>query len=194
MQKLILASASPRRKQLLEMARIPFEVIISGVSESSPENLTPEETAIFIAHQKALAVKKIVEAERNDYLIIGADTVVVLDGQILGKPSEQEAAAKMLERLSGKTHHVITGVSLLSPQSSSSFFEKTEVTFAPLNKAQIDFYIRNYQPFDKAGGYAIQEWIGAVGIREIRGDYYNVVGLPVSRLIRELFPEGYVSE
>lgn len=194
MQKMILASASPRRKQILEMSGIPFEVIVSGTKENFPVEMTPEEAVVFIAQQKAQAVQRKLPADTNDYTIIGADTIVVLEGKIQDKPSGYEEAHEILSKVSGKTHSVITGVHLLSSHSSKSFFEKTEVSFNSLTSAQIDFYIRNYQPFDKAGAYAIQEWIGAVGIREIRGDYYNVVGLPVNRLLKELFPGGFVPE
>ncbi|MEO6812983.1 MAG: Maf family nucleotide pyrophosphatase [Ginsengibacter sp.] len=186
MKKIILASGSPRRKQLLTWAEISFETIVASTDESYPENLTHEEIAIYIATNKALAVQKKYLSNVDDYTIIAADTIVVLENKIIGKPSDREDAVKILSGLSGKTHQVITGVCLLSKSKKIVFAEKTEVEFHELISSQIEHYVDNYKPYDKAGAYAIQEWIGVTGIKMIKGDFYNVMGLPVSRVVKEL--------
>lgn len=186
MKKIILASASPRRKQLLELAQISFEVITSNIEEMFDHQLIPSEIAIQLATIKANAVKEKLSSINDDYTIIGADTIVECNGTILGKPVDASEAFEMLTLLSGKTHNVITGVCLLSGNKSKTFFVNTGVTFLELTREQKEFYINHDKPFDKAGGYAIQEWIGAVGIERINGDYYNVMGLPVSKLVKEL--------
>lgn len=185
MEKIILASGSPRRKQLLELAEISFEVIVSNIEETFPEELSPSQTAMHIAENKAAAVQK--KLDNGDVqTIIAADTVVVLNNEILGKPVDRDDAIKILSKLSGKTHTVITGVCILSPSNKILFSEETEVEFHELSKKQIEYYVDHYHPFDKAGAYAIQEWIGAIGIKSIKGDFYNVMGLPVSRVVGEL--------
>jgi septum formation protein len=187
MKKIILASGSPRRKQLLEWAGISFEVRVSDSEENFPEDLAPNEVAIHIAEDKAVAVQNILEEpNKNAYTILAADTIVVLNQKIIGKPASPEDAIKILTELSGKTHEVITGVCILQNDKKIVFAEKTEVTFHPLSLSQIGYYVENYQPFDKAGAYAIQEWIGLIGIQSINGDFYNVMGLPVSKVVREL--------
>jgi septum formation protein len=186
MKKIILASGSPRRKQLLTWAEISFETIVASTNESYPENLIHEEIAIYIATNKALAVQKKYLSNVDDYTIIAADTIVVLENKIIGKPSDREDAVKILSGLSGKTHQVITGVCLLSKSKKIVFAEKTEVEFHELISSQIEHYVDNYKPYDKAGAYAIQEWIGVTGIKMIKGDFYNVMGLPVSRVVKEL--------
>lgn len=188
MEKIILASGSPRRKQLLELAEISFEVMVSETDETYPPELSPAETAIHIATNKALAVQKrlISENNGNGHTIIGADTVVVLQDEIIGKPSDRKNAIAILTRLSGKIHKVITGVCILSGSNKNVFAEETEVEFQKLSMSQIEHYVDNYKPYDKAGAYAIQEWIGAVGIKSINGDFYNVMGLPVSRVVCSL--------
>jgi septum formation protein len=187
MNKIILASGSPRRKQLLELAEIPFEVIVSDADESFPAGLSSSETAMHIAENKALAVQSnLLQHNGHAQTIIAADTVVVLENQIIGKPKDRKDAIAILTNLSGKTHQVITGVCILSSEKKIIFAEETEVEFHPLSISQIAYYIDHYKPYDKAGAYAIQEWIGAIGIRSIKGDFYNVMGLPVSRLIKEL--------
>jgi septum formation protein len=187
MNKIILASASPRRKQLLELAEIPFEVMVSETDESYPGNLSPDEIAIHIAQNKAFAVQnKFPEHNGNAQTILAADTIVVLENKIIGKPKDREDVIHILSNLSGKTHQVITGVYILSGNKRNCFAEKTEVEFHPLSISQIEYYVDHYKPYDKAGAYAIQEWIGAIGIKLIRGDFYNVMGLPVSRIHREL--------
>ncbi len=183
MQKIILASQSPRRKQLLEWAEIPFEVLVKETDESYPENLSLEETAIHIARNKALAIK---QSNNINIPILAADTIVVLQNEIIGKPKDREDAVKILSRLSGKQHRVITGVVILYNEKELAFAETTEVEFHELSLSQIEFYVDKYKPYDKAGAYAIQEWIGVVGIRSVKGDFYNVMGLPVSRVVKAL--------
>ena len=185
MNKIILASGSPRRKQLLELAGISFEIIISDVDETFPEEISPAQAAMHIAENKAAAVQRNLD-NVNGQTIIAADTVVVLQDEILGKPVDRKDAIKILKKLSGKTHKVITGVCILSPSNKIVFSEETEVEFNRLSKKQIEYYVDNYEPYDKAGAYAIQEWIGAIGIKSIKGDFYNVMGLPVSRVVSEL--------
>ena len=180
--KLILASNSPRRKELLAGLDIPFEVhVLQGVDESYPESLPSEQVAEFIATQKAKAYEV-----NPDEILITADTVVVVDDEILGKPVDEEDAKDMLRKISGKSHHVITGVCLKGYDKQKSFSVDTEVTFKELQDAEIDYYIKHYQPFDKAGAYGIQEWIGYIGVTSIQGSYFNVVGLPVQRIYNEL--------
>lgn len=185
MASIILASQSPRRKMLLEWARVSFEVIVSETNEEFPASLSMQEVPIYIALQKALAVKEKVE-NGNITCIVAADTIVVLGNEILGKPLNREQAIDSLLKLAGKTHQVITGVSILYQGETYSFSETTQVTFHPLTTQQIEFYVDEYKPYDKAGGYAIQEWIGVVGIQNIQGDFYNVMGLPVSKLMQQL--------
>ena len=183
MSKIILASASPRRKQLLEWAEVPFEVRVSNTDESFPPGLSPSEIAIHIAKEKARAVQQ----NGADEIIIAADTIVVLgEHNIIGKPVHREDAVSMLLALSGEHHRVITGVVLLKGEKEMAFADVTDVQFHELTEEQIEFYVDKYKPYDKAGAYAIQEWIGVVGIRSINGDFYNVMGLPVSRLLKVL--------
>lgn len=185
MKKIILASGSPRRKQLLELAGIPFDVIVSNFDESFPQKLTPSQAVMYIAENKAQAVQKVLVNSKAQ-TIIAADTMVVLNEEILGKPVDREDAIEILSKFSGKTHKVITAVCLLSVSSKTLFAEETEVEFNSLSKEQIEYYVDNFKPYDKAGAYAIQEWIGAIGIKSIKGDFYNVMGLPVSRVVAEL--------
>ena len=189
MPSFILASQSPRRKTLLEWAEIPFEIIISDADESYPTHLAIEEVPVYIAKNKALAVKEIILSTKPalvNQCIIAADTVVVLGQTIIGKPSNKQKAIESLLALSGKTHKVITGVVLLYQGQEISFSETTLVEFHTLTTEQIEFYVDKYKPYDKAGGYAIQEWIGVVGIKKITGDFYNVMGLPVSKLVQKI--------
>ena len=188
MKKIILASGSPRRKQLLELAEVPFEIKVSAIDETYPAGLSASDTALYIARNKALAVQKELQKadNSNGYTIISADTVVVLNNTIIGKPRNRDEALHILSLLSGKAHTVITGVCILQDEEKILFAEETEVEFYPLAASQIEFYVDKYQPYDKAGAYAIQEWIGAVGIKSIQGDFYNVMGLPVSRVVQEL--------
>lgn len=183
MQKIILASQSPRRKQLLEWAEVDFDVIVSNADESFPPELSFENTAIFIARNKAAAI---VASHGNQLPVLAADTIVVCDQKILGKPTTREEAIEFLTRLSGNVHQVITGVCILTEDEAVAFADITTVRFHDLTPAQIIFYVDKYLPFDKAGAYAIQEWIGVVGIKGIEGDFYNVMGLPVSRVLQAL--------
>ncbi len=183
MQKIILASQSPRRKQLLEWAEIPFESIVSETDERYPPGLEAGEIAIYIARNKALAIQ---EKVKVGDVILAADTIVVLGEAILGKPVHREEAISMLLALQGEKHLVITGVVLLKGEKEISFADTTEVEFHHLSEKEIEFYVDKYKPYDKAGSYAIQEWIGVVGIKSIKGDFYNVMGLPVSRVVMAL--------
>jgi septum formation protein len=183
MAKYILASQSPRRKQLLEWAEVDFEIVVEPTDESFPAGLEPDGTAMHIAHEKALAVANKIGRAKT---IIAADTIVVLEGEIIGKPKDEKEAEYILQKLSGNHHKVITGVSILAPGKEILFNDVTGVEFYPLTNEQIKFYVHQYKPFDKAGAYAIQEWIGVVGIKSINGDFYNVMGLPVSRVIQAL--------
>ncbi len=185
MQKIILASASPRRKQLLEWADISFEIIVADTDESYSNSLSEEDIAIHIATNKALLVKdKINNAQ--DTVIIAADTIVVLKNEIIGKPVNREDAISILSKLSGQIHRVITGVCILSEDKTIQFSETTEVEFHPVTLSQIEYYVDHYKPYDKAGAYAIQEWIGVTAVKSIKGDFYNVMGLPVSRVVMEV--------
>ena len=190
MQKIILASQSPRRKQLLEWAEVDFTIEVSDADETFPSNLTINEIPVFIARNKAKAVQ---QKHTDDAIILAADTIVVLNNQVITKPADRDDAIRMLQALSGKTHHVITGVVLLYNKEEISFADITEVTFYTLTDEQIFFYIDKYQPYDKAGAYAIQEWIGVIGIKCINGDFYNVMGLPVSRVVQALNGPGPLS-
>ncbi|MBS1638625.1 MAG: septum formation protein Maf [Bacteroidetes bacterium] len=183
MKKIILASQSPRRKQLLEWAEISFEIMVSDADESFSNELNIKEVPVFIAKQKALAIKNKIA---NNHIIVAADTVVVLNNNIIGKPNNAEEAIEILSALSGKTHTVITGVVILDGEKEIAFADVTEVEFHTLTQEQIKFYVEKYKPYDKAGAYAIQEWIGVVGIKQIKGDFYNVMGLPVSRVVQTL--------
>ena len=191
MQKIILASQSPRRKQLLEWAEVPFDIIIKETDESYPPDLSVGETAIHIARNKALAAK---QSESISIPILAADTVVVLNERIIGKPKDREDAINILSDLSGQKHLVITGVVILYNNKEIAFADKTEVKFHYLSKTEIEFYVDKYKPYDKAGAYAIQEWIGVVGIESINGDFYNVMGLPVSRVIKSLNEDIFIND
>ena len=189
MPSFILASQSPRRKTLLDWAEIPFEIIVSDIDESYPSSLAIEEVPVYISKNKALAVKEMILSTKPSLVnqcIIAADTVVVLDQKIIGKPNNKQEAIESLLALSGQTHKVITGVVLLHQGQEISFSETTLVEFHALTAEQIEFYVDKYKPYDKAGGYAIQEWIGVVGIKKITGDFYNVMGLPVSKLVQTI--------
>ena len=182
--QLILASASPRRKELLAGLNIPFEVrLIDGIDETYPSELPIDEVPLYISQKKAAAYKANVSPQT---IVLTADTVVVCNEQILGKPIDEADARRMLQMLSGKTHRVITGVTLLVEGNSKSFSVATDVTFKPLSVTEIDYYIRTFKPFDKAGAYGIQEWIGYIGVTAINGSYFNVMGLPVQRIYEEL--------
>ncbi|MEZ5195028.1 MAG: Maf-like protein [Bacteroidales bacterium] len=182
--KIILASRSPRRQQLLNKLGLAFEVSPMDVDESYPSHLIHEEIALYLSELKAQAFK--VSDLCDNCLVISADTIVWQDGKVLPKPKDYEDAVRILKTLSGNVHEVITGVSLRSKSRMKSFHSITKVYFKKLTREEIDYYIANYKPFDKAGAYGIQEWIGCIGIEKIEGSYFNVVGLPVQKLYSEL--------
>ncbi len=179
----ILASKSPRRQQLLKEVGLDFRIITQSTDESYDPTLSTDEIVIHIARQKAKAV---LPQMKEREVIIGADTIVCLGNTIYGKPEDEQDAFRIIRELTGKAHEVKTGVCLLSKHKEHTFVENTKVFFGELTDSQIHHYIQKYQPYDKAGAYAIQEWIGLVGIERIEGDYFNVVGLPVYRLCQEL--------
>jgi len=183
MERIVLASGSPRRKQLLEWAEVDFEVKVKDTPESWPQGLAVVDVPVHIARNKALAVKADLGPGR---VVLAADTVVVLAGEIIGKPKDRADAVAILSRLAGQRHEVITGVALLRDGEEQVFADITAVWFHPLTHAEIEAYVDKYKPYDKAGAYAIQEWIGVVGIKGIEGDFYNVMGLPVSRVVQAL--------
>lgn len=187
-RKIILASNSPRRRELLAGLGLDFEVrTLQGIDESWPSDLQGEDISKHISAKKAAAY---LPTLADDELLITADTIVYLDHQVLGKPKDADEARAMLKRLSGRTHEVITGVTLACRQTEGevlkTFAVTSLVTFADLSDAEIGYYITNYRPFDKAGAYGIQEWIGYIGVTRLEGSYFNVMGLPVQRLYREL--------
>ena len=187
--RIILGSQSPRRSHLLSLAEIPFEVIRPTIAESYPAGMDPEEIPCHIAFKKAMQICeqiKNMSLDLKNLPVLAADTVVVLDQKILGKPLDEQEAKEMLAALSGRRHDVITGVCIVYGEVKKIFSEKTTIEFYPVSKTSIDYYVKKFQPFDKAGAYAIQEWIGVTGIKSVQGDYYNVMGLPVSRVISEL--------
>lgn len=180
MYKLILASNSPRRKELLAGLGLLFEVrVLQDIDESYPDDLPVSEVALYIAGKKADAYRTIVN---DDELIITADTVVIVGNEILGKPVDEADAERMLRQLSGRTHQVTTGVCLLTASQERRFAVTTDVTFKELSDEEIRYYVTTYKPFDKAGAYGIQEWIGYIGVTCLHGSYYNVMGLPVQRI------------
>lgn len=183
MERIVLASQSPRRKQLLEWAEIPFDVVVKETDEAYGPELSLIDIPVHIARNKALAVQSELS---HDRIILAADTIVVLNGRVIGKPTDRENAVEILSGLSGSRHEVITGVVICKGDGEISFADVTEVYFHSLSRREIEFYVDKYKPYDKAGAYAIQEWIGVVGISSIKGDFYNVMGLPVSRVVREL--------
>jgi septum formation protein len=186
MQNLILASSSPRRKELLENLRLTFAISSSEVDESFDPALSPKEVVMELADRKAQVVFK----ENPTAFVIGSDTIVVADNQILGKPADEAEAFTMLKSLSGRQHDVYTGVSIVSPTGTTKFYEKTEVWFWELTDDSIRAYVKSGEPLDKAGAYGIQQ-LGGMLVKKINGDYFAVVGLPVSRTIRELKKAGY---
>ena len=181
---IILASNSPRRRELLSGLGLDYEVrTLSGIDESYPDTLQGEEIPVYISSKKASAY---LDALKDNELLITADTIVWLDGCVLGKPADEDEARQMLRDLSGKTHQVITGVTLATTTFQKSFASVSQVTFASLSEEEISYYVTHYHPMDKAGSYGVQEWIGFIGVERIEGSYFNVMGLPVQRLYREL--------
>ena len=182
----ILASQSPRRKQLLAWADIEFDIMVSEAAEDFPAEMDVQDVPVHIAQKKAIAVQQKIKDEfpiHQGKWIIAADTIVVLENEIIGKPIDRADAISILQKLSGKKHRVITGVYIVNDLESRYFSEITLVHFHPLTLSQIEYYVDQYQPYDKAGAYGIQDWIGVIGIRGIEGDFYNVMGLPVSKLL-----------
>ncbi len=183
-KRLILASNSPRRRELLGGLGLPFEVrVLQDVDESYPEDLPVDQVALYISGKKADAYRA---SLAPDELVITADTVVIVGEEILGKPVDAADAARMLRLISGRTHQVTTGVYMLTTTTERHFAVTTDVTFKPLSDDEIQYYITHFQPFDKAGAYGIQEWIGYVGVTCLKGSYYNVMGLPVQRIYETL--------
>ena len=182
--KIILASNSPRRKELLAGIDIPFEVrVIDGIDESYPDTLPTKDIAEYISKKKSAAYR---QTMAGDELVITADTIVVLGSQVMGKPKDADEACSMLRQLSGQTHQVITGVTLTTTERQISFSVETDVTFKVLSDEEIEYYVSHYRPFDKAGAYGIQEWIGHIGVTGMSGSYFNVMGLPVQRIYEAL--------
>ena len=183
-RKLLLASGSPRRRELLDSLGIKVEhAQLHDVDESYPADMSPMKVPEYLSRLKSQAYRSELA---DDEVLVTADTVVVLDGKVLGKPVDEAEAKAMLRSLSGRVHQVVTGVTLATSSSSVTFSEVTDVEFDTLSDSEIDYYVANFKPFDKAGAYGIQEWIGYVGVKGIRGDYYNVMGLPVNSLCRHL--------
>lgn len=179
-----MASGSPRRRELLGGLDIPFEIkTINGVDESYPPSMSPFDVAQYIAIGKASAYRDVMHA---DELIITADTIVIIGDEVLGKPHDEDEARLMLRKLRGHTHHVVTGVCIITCHEQRSFSVRTDVTFAPLSDEDIDYYVAKYKPLDKAGSYGVQEWIGYVGVTGMNGSYYNVMGFPIQRVYEEL--------
>ena len=182
--KVILASGSPRRRELMAGLGVNYEVrILPDEDESYPDTLQGEEIPLYIAKEKADAY---IPMMQPDELIITADTIVWLDGKVLGKPRDREDALQMLRTMSGRTHKVFTGVCITTTDWQRSFTAQTEVRFATLSEDEIIYYVDNFKPMDKAGAYGVQEWIGFIGVENISGSYYNIMGLPVQKLYREL--------
>ena len=182
--KIILASNSPRRKELLAGIDVDFEVrVIQDIDESYPADLPTKDIAEYISRKKAAVYQT---RMADDELIITADTIVVLDSEVMGKPHDEADASRMLHELSGRTHQVITGVTLTTTTRQQSFSVETDVTFKTLSDEEINYYVQRYKPFDKAGAYGIQEWIGHIGVTGLQGSYFNVMGLPVQRIYEAL--------
>jgi len=179
---IILASKSPRRQELLKQIGLNFTVELKDVDESYPDHLPPSEIAVYIAEKKARAFTAMAEGA----IVITADTIVALNGEILGKPNDRAHAQKMLQKISGQTHEVYTGVTLVKDGLIKSFYDKTEVSCKAVSNDEIDFYIDHYKPYDKAGSYGIQDWWGVVVVKEIKGSYTNVMGLPTEKLYTAL--------
>ena len=181
---IILASNSPRRRELLAGLGVTFEVrTLPGVDESYPDSLKGEDIPLYISREKAAAYRELMA---DDELVITADTIVWLDGRVLGKPKDEADACRMLHALSGRVHEVMTGVTLTTRSLQRSFAVTSRVEFATLTEEEIDYYVEHYRPLDKAGAYGVQEWIGFIGVRSLEGSYFNVMGLPVQRLYQEL--------
>lgn len=180
-QPIILASKSPRRQELMKALNLDFTVELKEVDESYPSGLAPAEVAVYISEKKAKAF-----GQQEGKIIITADTIVALDGEILGKPEDRNHAIEMLKKLSGRTHEVYTGVTLIKDGKLTSFYDLTEVSCRVVSDQEIDFYIDNYKPFDKAGSYGVQDWWGLIVVQQMNGSYTNVMGLPTEKLYQYL--------
>jgi len=187
--KLILGSKSPRRQELIKGMGFEFEIRTLDTDESYPKSLLGKDVAGYLATIKADAL---IPSLNENELLLTSDTVVIVEGEVLGKPTNEDEAIGMLSKLSGKSHEVITGVHLASKKQRNTFSVTTEVVFHPLSKEEISFYVQNFKPFDKAGSYGIQEWIGYIGIDKMNGSYYNVMGLPSAELWQQLRKLGYI--
>ena len=181
---IILASKSPRRQELLKGIGIPFSIITKDVDESFSANISPYDVAPYLSVKKAKAFEE--NELPENYMVITADTVVVVDDEILGKPKDAEEARQMLRLISGKRHSVITGVSIRTKDKIKTFSAMSKVSFDTLGEEEIDYYVNNFKPFDKAGAYGIQEWIGYIGVSSVEGSYFNVMGLPTQKLYKML--------
>ncbi len=182
--QIVLASNSPRRKELLQRMGVNFKVrTLFGIDESYPDSLRGEDIVCYISRNKAQAYRT---SMASNELLITADTIVYVDGEVMGKPKNAEQAKEMLHKLSGKSHQVITGVTIVTAERTENFGVTSQVKFAEITDEEINYYVDNFLPFDKAGAYGIQEWIGIVAVEEIKGSYFNVVGLPVQRLYQKL--------
>jgi septum formation protein len=181
--KIILGSQSARRQELLAGIKIPFEIINIDVDETYPKSIVGVDIPMYLADKKANAFKARMQ---DDTLLITADTIVWHEGKVLGKPVDKNEAARFLQLLSGKTHQVITGVCITTLERRKVFHVISDVRFSRLTQAEIDFYLENFEPYDKAGAYGVQEWIGYIGVEHINGSYFNVMGLPIQRLYNEL--------
>lgn len=182
--KILLGSKSPRRRELLQMLRIPFSTVVcESVNENYPEGMPALEVPQYLSEKKG---DSLISFMKSDELVITADTLVVLGDRILGKPKDKEDAVRMLQELSGKTHMVVTGVTITTKNRRTSFTVTTDVTFAKINEDEARYYVDSFSPLDKAGAYGIQEWIGGAAVEKINGSFYNVMGLPIHRLYQEL--------
>ena len=181
--KYILGSKSPRRSQLIKSIGLEFEIVTKEVEEKYPDNLNKEEIPVFLAQLKA---KPFLDDLKEKELLMTADTIVWFEGEVLGKPKDKEEAFQMLQKLSGNEHQVISGVCLTSQHKQKSFYSISNVLFKKLTSDEIEFYIDEFKPYDKAGAYGIQEWIGSIGITHIEGSFYNVMGLPIQKLYEEI--------
>ena len=184
MKKIVLASNSPRRRELIAGLDLDYEIrVLPGVAEEYPADMPAEEVSEYIAIEKSQPYRA---SMRDNEIVITADTTVILDGCVIGKPHDDDDARRMLRRLSGRTHHVLTGVCLTTTTRQQHFSVKTDVTFKPLSDEEIDYYVSHYHPLDKAGAYGVQEWIGYIGVTALNGSYYNVMGFPVQRVYTEI--------
>ncbi len=180
-QPIVLASKSPRRQELMKLMGLDFTIDLKEVDESYPQGLSPAQIAMYISEKKAKAF-----GETNQNIVITADTIVALDGEILGKPKDKEDAQQMLQKLSGHQHEVYTGVTIINNKSMFSFYDLSEVFCKEVSTTEIDYYIDNFKPYDKAGAYGIQDWWGLTVVKRIHGSYTNVMGLPTEKLYEAL--------